>query len=262
MLTSESQTNLETVPLYKYMSCPECDQTRQKWVKHILVKHQLFFASRTAFNDPFDCVVPNLSQIDKKILRQWVSKQVEREFPSYSSAEKSVMIGKMMSDESLNKPQETIQSKVDKAGIACFSTVRDDILMWSHYADKHAGLCLKFDGSSERDFFGEAQPVEYDDYTPLPLDKDSSSQIKRAIFTKSKHWSYEKEYRIFRPDKAGQSMDYPVELLTGIIFGCRTPNNVRASVKQWIQEGNCRVAFFEARQKAAEFGLDIVRIDG
>jgi hypothetical protein len=30
---------------------------------------------------------------------------------------------------------------------------------------------------------------------------------------------YEKEYRIFRPGKAGSQIDYPVELLTGIIFG-------------------------------------------
>jgi hypothetical protein len=77
----------------------------------------------------------------------------------------------------------------------------------------------------------------------------------------AENWLYEKEYRIFRPEMASQSLDYPVELLTGIIFGCMVPNNIRASVKQWVKEGNCRVAFFEARPKTAEFGLDIVRID-
>ena len=84
--------------------------------------------------------------------------------------------------------------------------------------------------------------------------------MTRVILTKSKHWSYEKEYRIFRPGMANQKLDYPVELLTGIIFGCMTPDNVRASVKQWVKEGTCRVAFFEARPKTTEFGLDIVRI--
>ncbi len=43
--------------------------------------------------------------------------------------------------------------------------------------------------------------------------------------------------------------------------GCMMPDNVRKTVKQWAEEGNCRVAFFEARPKMAEFGLDIVRID-
>lgn len=261
MLTSESQTNLETVPLYKYMSCPECDQTRQKWMKHILVKHQLFFASRKGFNDPFDCAIGNLSQISGTFLKRWAEESVDRLFPNHSETEKSDMIDKLMSVNTLEGIRRGLQDTVDKAGIACFSTVRDDILMWAHYADKHQGLCLEFDGSCNCKFFGVAQPVEYEDYTPILLHEDKEHQMRRVILTKSKHWSYEKEYRIFRPEKAEEYIDYPVAFLTGIIFGCRTPDNVRASVKQWIQEGNCRVAFFEARQKAAEFGLDIVRID-
>ena len=142
-----------------------------------------------------------------------------------------------------------------------FSRVRDDILMWAHYADKHRGLCFEFDGSSNCLFFGEAQPVDYEDYTPIPLDEDKNRQMTRNILTKSKHWFYEREYRIFRPGKADSKLDYPIELLTGIIFGCMMPDNIRESVKQWVKGGKCRVAFFEARPKLAEFGLDIVRID-
>jgi hypothetical protein len=103
--------------------------------------------------------------------------------------------------------------------------------------------------------------VEYEDYTQIPLDKDKERQMTRVILTKSKHWLYEKEFRIFRPGKASCKLDYPVELLTGIIFGCMMPDNVRETVKQSVEEGNCRVAFFEARPKVAEFALDIVRID-
>jgi hypothetical protein len=259
MLTSESQKNFETMPLYKYMSCG--DQKRMEWVKQILVDHQLFFASRQGFNDPFDCAIPNLSQIPGTFLKRFAEDFVERKFPNHSEAVKSDEIDRLMSVNVLEEIQQGLQDTVDKAGISWFSTVRDDILMWAHYADKHQGLCLEFDGSCNCKFFGVAQPVEYEDYTPILLHEDKEHQMNRAILTKSKHWSYEKEYRIFRPDKAGQSMDYPVELLTGIIFGCRTPPAVRASVKQWVREGNCRVAFFEARPKAAEFGLDIVRID-
>jgi hypothetical protein len=86
-------------------------------------------------------------------------------------------------------------------------------------------------------------------------------QMTRIILTKSKHWSYEREYRIVRPAKAGSRLDYPVELLTGIIFGCMMPGDVREQVKRWAKDGDCRVAFFEARPNAAELGLDIVRID-
>jgi hypothetical protein len=55
-------------------------------------------------------------------------------------------------------------------------------------------------------------------------------------------------------------VEYPQELLTGVIFGCMMPDHLRRLVRQWAAEGNCRVAFFEARPKAGQFGLDIARI--
>jgi hypothetical protein len=261
MLTSESQPYFETMPLYRYLPCPAGDKERIEWARQILVEHKLFFASRRAFNDPFDCVIPSLLQIPGTFLKRFTEEFVDRRFPNKSEPEKSHMIDRLMSVNALEEIRRGLQDDVDRAGIVCFSKVRDDILMWAHYADKHKGLCLEFDGSSNCIFFGEAQPVEYEDYTPIPLHEDRERQMTRVILTKSNHWLYEKEYRIFRPETASQDLNYPVELLTGIIFGCMTPDKVRASVKQWVKEGNCRVAFFEARPKAAEFGLDIVRID-
>lgn len=261
MLTSDLEMGFETMPLYKYLSCPCDDHEKMEWLRQILVQHQLFFASRKSFNDPFDCVIPSLSQIPGTFLKRFVEEFVDSKFPKASEVEKLKMMSKLMSVNALEEISQRLQDEVDKAGIVCFSKVRDDILMWAHYAEKHKGLCLEFDGSSNCMFFGEAQPVEYEDYTPIPLHEDKTRQMTRVILTKSKHWIYEKEYRIFRPEMAGRKLDYPIELLTGIIFGCMMPDKVRESVKQWVEAGNCRVAFFEARPKTAEFGLDIVRID-
>ncbi len=261
MLTSDSEIYFETMPLYKYLSCPDDDLEKMEWVRQILVEHQLFFASRRYFNDPFDCAIPSLSQIPGTFLKRFVEEFVDRKFSNASEFEKLEMMSKLMSVNALEEIRQGLQDEVDRAGIVCLSKVRDDILMWAHYADRHKGLCFEFDGSSNCIFFGGAQPVEYEVYTSIPLHEDKNRQMTRVILTKSKHWSYEKEYRIFRPGKASQKLDYPIELLTGIIFGCMMPDKVRASVKQWVKDGNCRVAFFEARPKMAEFGLDIVRID-
>jgi hypothetical protein len=38
-------------------------------------------------------------------------------------------------------------------------------------------------------------------------------------------------------------------------------DNERQLIREWVQKGNCRVAFFEAQPKAVEFCLDIVRIE-
>ena len=230
-----SASEFETMPLYKYLSCPDGDKEKMEWVKQILVEHQLFFASRRAFNDPFDCAIPSLLQIPGTFLKRFAEEFVDRKFPNASESDKSHMIDRLMSVNALEDIRQRLQDDVDRAGIVCFSKVRDDILMWAHYGDKHKGLCLEFDGSSNCMFFGEAQPVEYEDYTPIPLHEDTERQMSRVILTKSKHWVYEKEYRIFRPNIASQSLHYPVELLTGIIFGCMTPDMRREEDERTVQ---------------------------
>ena len=257
----EALERFETIPLYKYQSCPAQDRKKQKWVKQILVEHKLFFSTRKSFNDPFDCVVPNLLQTPGTILKRFAEEFVERNFPRAAETEKIAKISKLISVDSLEGLRKDLQNDVDQAGIVCFCKVRDDILMWAHYAAKHEGLCLEFDGSANCRFFGEAQPVQYENYTTIPLEGDPEEQMTRVILTKSKHWSYEQEYRILRPGEAGRRLLYPGELLTGIIFGCMMPDNLRELVKQWAKEGDCRVAFFEAQPKPAEFGVDIIRID-
>jgi hypothetical protein len=260
MTESDKLLDYEIMPLFKYHACPDYLE-KQEWVKQILVEHQLFFASRKSFNDPFDCVIPNFLQLPGTNLKRFAEEFVDRNFSDAAEVEKIGMKSKLMSVKALEDIRKMLQDEIDKAGIVCFSRVRDDMLMWAHYADKHRGLCFEFDGSANCRFFGEAQPVEYEDYTPIPLDKDKERQMTRVILTKSKHWVYEREYRIFQPEKSNSKLAYPGALLTGIIFGCMMPDNIRKLVKQWAEEGSCRVAFFEARPKMAEFGLDIVRID-
>lgn len=247
--------------MYKYQACPSDDQEKKDWVRQILVEHQLFLPSRKCFNDPFDCLVPSFLQTPATVLKRFVEERVERVSPSAAEDEKVREVLRLMSVDRLEDLHKYLQDEVDRAGVVCFSKVRDDILMWAHYADKHRGLCFEFDGSNNRRFFGEAQPVEYEDYTPIPIGEDSDRQVTRVILTKSKHWSYEREYRIVRPGEAGRKAPFPPGLLTGVIFGCMMRDDVRELVRQWAKEGDCHVAFFEARPKAAGFGLDIVRID-
>lgn len=52
-------------------------------------------------------------------------------------------------------------------GLLCFSEVWDSILLWSHYAEKHAGIVLGFDVSADRSRF-------------LPVDYVSLREIVRA----------------------------------------------------------------------------------
>lgn len=78
-------------------------------------------------------------------------------------------------------------------GILCLSKSEPEknTLMWSHYTDKHKGLCFEFakielfyDNNREEKIECEPQKVEYDKARPIPL------------LTKDLPWFYENEYRI------------------------------------------------------------------
>lgn len=76
-------------------------------------------------------------------------------------------------------------------GIICFSKDWHNSTMWSHYADKHKGLCLGFDIDEDL-----ALRVNYTSRR-IPLDKNDTikSVIHKMITHKYSNWSYEKEYR-------------------------------------------------------------------
>jgi hypothetical protein len=87
-------------------------------------------------------------------------------------------------------------------GMLCFSSNWTSPVLWSHYGDKHRGVCLGFDLPR-----ATTQLVQYQDQRALSeLEKTGSdpSQISPAlqellVRTKYSHWSYEQELRRFIP---------------------------------------------------------------
>ncbi len=84
----------------------------------------------------------------------------------------------------------------DSFGFLCFSETWRSPVMWSHYADRHRGLCLGFDIPEshllkvEYSYKRIASPLKFDVPEPLRL-KIATSHIA----TKFAGWSYEREWR-------------------------------------------------------------------
>lgn len=75
-------------------------------------------------------------------------------------------------------------------GMLCFSKRWHNPVLWSHYADKHHGICLGFDVPE-----GSFKPVAYvAKRLPLrlPLTQATTEQL---LFTKYRDWQYEEESR-------------------------------------------------------------------
>lgn len=102
----------------------------------------------------------------------------------------------------LGSPQDRVDFRTLKdemnrtVGLLCFSKAWNNPVLWSHYADKHRGLCLGFDipddWAVEVSYTGAMLKAELEH--SLPSDKSSSFGHK-LLTTKFSHWRYEKEVR-------------------------------------------------------------------
>jgi hypothetical protein len=96
--------------------------------------------------------------------------------------------------------------KAAKAGIVkdhgalCFSRSWNNILMWSHYGDRHRGICLGFDLPDNARKYWE---IEYLEEILVAPDLDSLPRIEQEPFFKRLYtgkyngWIYEEEVRAY-----------------------------------------------------------------
>jgi hypothetical protein len=133
--------------------------------------------------------------------------------------------------------------------------------MWSHYGEKHTGLCLGFDVS--REF---AAPITYID-NPLPdptprrqeLRSAGVEVLEAALRHKSSAWSYEKEWRLRVP--LPQAVDglhfkqFDDEMhLREVIIGPRCPLSA-AEVVEAVVSPPLDVEIFQARAAHGDFAM-------
>src|SRR6266404_3353971 len=125
---------------------------------------------------------------------------------------KSIAIAKTRIPEELHPHQRQL---LRNAKLLCLSEVHDNILMWSHYAQNHSGAVLEFDSDERKDSpFKMAERVIYSKTMPRLMNEKEMVQflsgqwrmnpyeiVHNEIFVKADDWSYEKEWRIWLPDR-------------------------------------------------------------
>ncbi|SUW04712.1 TPR domain-containing protein [Brachyspira pilosicoli] len=131
---------------------------------------------------------------------------------------------------------------LEKIKIACLTTHNDNTLMWSHYADKHQGICIEydikniFDKNNSKILINKIsynkRMIYYDTFinkqrksiNNVLIDNKTLTNITDIFVIKSKEWEYEDEYRILFYDEEnknpnGTLIDLPIK---SICFGVQT----------------------------------------
>jgi hypothetical protein len=234
------------------------DQHKQ-WVHRLLQHNEIYFSTQKELNDPFELKVHVIPDPDRGAARKALktaalrgAKQNKR--PWREAVKAQEMAGRVDLEAAYRKLQDMHNTRMEtQAFILCFCGTRKNILMWSHYADGHKGLCVHFD-SAVYPLVGAAG-VEYRRRYPVTHFPSESAGgeddlLIKSILTKSRRWRYEKEFRLFavrmgdpplaawwvdmpwdQPnDRTAHKAFLPRNAITGVTIGASMPQADRESL--------------------------------
>ena len=259
---------------YKYI-----DEDHPEYSRHIFTHNELHFSSANAFNDPFDCKYRVEWRGSPEEEKKYVDRVLKKFDPSLNRHERlsSSREGiKIFDDPAFMKnAQVSNRQEIERWGICCLSTVPDNILMWSHYANAHHGFCLQFLNEHSKLFGVQRKPedrgkkpnllvplqVRYSDAYPIVncISDNPKTMAEKTCLTKAENWKYEKEWRIVDLSGPG-SHQFPSQFLTGVIFGCRMSEEHKRLIRGWCNDRQPSITYCQAEQREDGYSLNIVEI--
>jgi len=214
--------------LYKFRAL---DGASAHYTSEIIRKRSLWFSKPLSFNDPFDCVPVVSTAATDAEFKAYLDRLYKKHNPTMSREQRRASIGEIMKDPKRRHDssfvkeivRETVDRAVNSAGVLSLSSRFDHVLMWSHYASSHSGICLRFK-LREESWLKNAQKVIYSPDRPIiNIVKDEAMEMQRkAILVKADFWSYEEEWRVVDPVMGAGAHDFNPPDLDGIIFGKKT----------------------------------------
>ncbi|MCG9720391.1 DUF2971 domain-containing protein [Shewanella sp. Isolate7] len=241
--------NPEIKSLFKY-------KPLNQYTLDIIANNRIYYPKPESFNDPFDtqCSFKNSSAIvqskDLNKIKKAFPNEVSNEILAYTRKDLTAEI-------------DSFKDEIKDFGILSLAEDEKDILMWSHYADDHKGVCIELERTDSNEL-GDPKATRKVAYTKsYPsmnvkslLSKDGhDNSLMRVLYTKSEHWSYEREWRNFQSD-GGKVYPIPGKILS-ITFGARASEMDIDIVKKLV--GNS-IPLFHAQLKENEFGIKLKKI--
>lgn len=257
--------------MYKYIG------PNIKVIESIVRHNTIKYAKASEFNDPFDCK-PHFIEPSYDKLNEF-SHECLFKIRNSGLFNNSLLNAKALNFNLLAKTRHLkneVRNSIDKFGILCLSKRKDSILMWSHYAKNHRGVCVEFDIDSN---FGEVLEVEYGKNYPLydlidylkivahiesggvawneEYDKLSNELVDVAFRKKFEDWKYEQEVRYIKPPSQGGSglHLYDKSSLKGIIIGANADLNFSNKVKRLVKKYRNDIYIESLKMSESEFSL-------
>lgn len=263
--------------LYKYRYFDQNDY-------HImsLVKPYLRFTSALNFNDPFDTSLQyNYLDQPPGIQLKWAIEFTKNEFQQLGKSEvikkAKAQLFKINNDSNHIEwaKKNYVKKNYDKFGICCLTPFQKNLLMWAHYSDNHKGFCIGYDTNkivelqkliTKKNELLQLVKIRYSNSIPnINFYKSMSSgswenDLYKMVYTKSKHWSYENEYRLTYWDHPNTSLNINYDIIKEVILGCKISKDNKNKVISIIKRSSTKIHLLQAHKHNTKFDLYLGRI--
>ncbi len=229
-----------------------------RYLFDLIVNNEMWFSSPKSFNDPFDCRINlNFQNSSQERIDEYFFKYIYEGLDDLAKSHFNRSVPREKFQKILNEISIEIISNI---GVGCFMGDKENILMWSHYADSHKGVSLKFDVKNDLEFFSKGGAVQYsNDYPHYDYISEQNRLVDIVVFRKSKVWEYEQEFRVVKQTQGNYK--FKKEALKEIIFGSEVnENDVNTIMKIAEASKYPDLKFFKCSKNNDEFELSFEEI--
>ena len=252
------------------------DRTDEDRLVQFLRTGKLRCSSPATFNDPWDCgewfntaILQSAEEREK--FANFLSRSLVQLPPAHLARFKP-LLEKLKNHDAdatrfmLNLAHVISVQKYLRYRIYCLAPDPTKVLMWSHYANNHKGICLEFNVGNKV-FSGAHKCVYLSKYPTTPFYESESFVPLRTFLSKSDVWEYESEFRLITHERsiartASENMlltdesflQLPDGALSSIIVGLR---GNYAEVRRIVKENDPSVKVKRAVMASNSYRLTI-----
>lgn len=152
-----------------------------------------------------------------------------------------------------------IEQDINSHFICCFSATKNNLLLWSHYANKHTGYCVEYDISRKSNISERLFPVIYSlkkmkhdvvvNNFLLDIENNCGQLYTDFLLRKSYHWLYESEWRLIvkKSDSLKEvngGLIVKFEPIKAIYFGLNMKESRKRKLYLKIKNQNKSIKFY------------------
>ena len=248
----------------------------------LLTDADIYYAEPRKFNDPLDCAPAVLVDTDVKSVEKLCSEMLRAKHGDVVAqehiAERQSWVREEYGDYKVDPEAEgrykhslalgiasLIRDELGAHGVLSLAQEWNNVLMWSHYAANHEGICIGYDMSEN---VGSPRPIDYSGPGHVTISELMSWKLDDCVeardrvfqtffFEKAHDWEYELEWRCVA-DAEGSKPAPPIK---EVYFGMCCNQAVVTTLVKLSKDLDPEITFYGIRRDNNTFNLERVLLN-